>query len=95
MDKKETACISLKTLYETGYRNLKFDRSIRHTTEDNQDYFNIVSQEGITILCDGEEVEILNKDNDSVLVKNQESGCIIRFSLEEFGIATFRPLCNQ
>lgn len=96
----EKVCISLKTLYESGHKNLKSGGHIRYTEEDGTEYYDLCADTGTTdvlFLCDGEEVTILSKTEKSVLVevseafvKNPETHYKIVFSAEEFNIAAFR-----
>lgn len=84
-------CISLKSLYEKGHQFLANSGTIECTSENGNDSYRLYqdSEAHTLLLCDGDEVEILQELPNSVLVENPESFTKVWFSPEEFEIATF------
>ena len=95
----EKTCISLKRLYEKGHQFLANSGTIECTSENGNDIYRLYqdSEAHTLLLCDGDEVEILQKLSNSVLVENPESFYKVWFSPEEFEIATFSltPISNE
>jgi len=87
---KNETCISLKVLYDSGHQCLVYGGEIRHIVEDDNDFYDLVlnGPEHKILLCDGEEVKVLQKMAGRVLVEG-EDGCKILFTPEEFAMATF------
>lgn len=83
-------CISLKMLYESGHTELHYGGIIQHTKEDESDYYDLLtsSECALHVLCDGEQVEVIDEYPDSVVVKCQKNK--IWFTPEEFAIAAFQ-----
>lgn len=88
----ENTCISLKELYENGYKHLKFGGKIELQIEGENQFYDLYKNdaEHNLLLCDGENVEILQELPESILVENPDTNCKIKFTPEEFEIATFK-----
>lgn len=88
MDKK--VCLSLKELYNNGIKELHYGGIIFHTTEGNQDYFDLRRKGTVDIVaCDGEEFELEIKTSGHVILRHIMTNNTVWLSIEEYNIGVF------
>ena len=87
MDNK-TVCISIENLYNTFGKDLMFN-TIKHTKQDDNEYFDLIDFYGTLVCMDGEEVFILDKNQSIMFLLNQngENDCIFALTTKEFNVA--------
>lgn len=87
----DTVCISLSCLYHSNHQHLHYGGEIVRTTEDGNEFYDLHKDgpEHQVLLCDGEEVRVIAKTEDRILVENPDTDCKVWLTQEEFGIATF------
>lgn len=86
----ENMAISLETLYRKFGENLKYGK-IKKTVDGKQEYFDLYS-DGKLVCMDGETCGVINKGDNSILVKNVngETDGSFLLSVEEFNIGCFK-----
>jgi len=87
----EKVCISVKALFEEYGENLE-DVEIRHTTEDDEEYFDIYDPFFGVLCSDGEECRISSIDGEKVLLEGYHDANVVSFfwlTVPEFKTAVF------
>ena len=88
MDKK--VCLSLKELYNNGFKELKYGGLIQYSQENNQEYFDLRRKGTVDIIaCDGEEFELEIKTSGHVILRALETNNTVWLSIEEYNIGVF------
>ena len=88
MDKK--VCLSLKELYNNGFKELKYGGVIHHTIEGKQEYFDLRRKGTVDIIaCDGEEFELEIKTSGHIILRALETNNTVWLSIEEYNVGVF------
>lgn len=89
MDKK--VCLSLKELYNNGFKELKYGGVIQYSQENNQDYYDLRGKKNSTdiVACDGEEFELEIKTSGHVILRALETNNTVWLSIEEYNVGVF------
>ena len=83
-------CVSLAVLWKNGARQTKHGYTIRRTEEGENEYFDLVKgDDPLMLCCDGEECTIMEENDHSVILYNEDSERPFILSREEFGLSTF------
>lgn len=90
----KTVCLSFKELYKENGANTKYGYYIDFYSCDDNEYYDLKTQNFALLCCDGERFDVIeiDKKNDKVKLINHdgEDDMIILLSLDEYGICKFK-----
>lgn len=83
----EAVQIFLNRLYESGRENLHFGGTIQPTDDDGNTYYDLYQDtSGKLLLCEEDEVIVVEKNDNFIEVENPRTHARIMFAPDEFGI---------
>ena len=86
----KTVCLSLKELYSSNRGTLQNGGRIDCNVEEaGNEYYDLIANNEELIACDGEEFEIVNMMDDSVVLRNIMSDRRLYLTKNEYNIAVF------